>query len=232
MVVLLVACDDGTSGRLPVSDPSNPVTPSSTNEEPTPSPSSAGWPTGPFGHNCLPERADAEGDFDGDLKVDRVDFYPAYADDAGFLGWVLRQRYGDGRGLSQRVDAECPEAIGAADVDQDGKDELFFDTGEGMTAALVDLLVYDRGKLRHVTYAPRNVTLYVGASNAAASDIRCYPTDTEPVMELLEVDRAAGRTTARTFALHGRVLEEIGEYPARGSATGRIRCFDLRWKGY
>lgn len=232
LVLLLLACDNGTSDRSPADQPPTSIATSAAAQEPTPSETPNAWPKGPFAHKCLPENADARGDFDGDGKVDRVRFSPAYANDAGFVGWVLRQRYGDGQGLRQRVDAECPEAIGAADIDQDGNDELFFDTGKGMTAALVDLLVYHRGRLRHVTYAPRNVTLYVGSSNARASEIRCYPTDTEPVLELLEVDRPAGRTTARTFALYGRVLEETGEYPVRGSATGSLRCFGLRWKGY
>lgn len=101
-----------------------------------------------------------------------------------------------------------------------------------MTAALIDLLVYDKGKLRLATYQPRDTTLYVGSSNAGASDIRCYPTEAEPVLEILEVDRANGRTVATTFALRGSVLQKTGEYPVRGTATGRIRCFELRWNGY
>lgn len=231
-VLLLVACDNGTSDRSPADQPPTSIATSAADQEPAPSETPNAWPKGPFAHNCLPENADAEGDFDGDGKLDRVDVYPAYANDAGFVGWVLRQRYGDGRILTNRVDAECPEGIGAADVDQDGNDELFFDTGAGMTAALVDLLVYDTGNLRHVTYRPDDTTLHVGSSNAGSSDIRCYPTDTERVLEVLELDRAKGRTIASTFALRGSVLEKTGEYPARGTATGRIRCFGLRWNGY
>lgn len=231
-IVLLLACDQAapdktTAGRPPTSIPKSPANQESdTDGKPT------AWPRGPFAHNCSPDNALAEGDFDGDGKLDRVDFYPRYADDAGFVGWILRQRYGDGRGTSTKVDAECPEAIGTTDIDNDGSDELFVDTGKGMTAALVDLLVYDRRKLRNVTYRPSDTTLYVGSSNAGSSDIRCYPSDTERVLEVLEVDGAKGRTTASTFALRGSVLQKTGEYPVRGTATGRIRCFGLRWNGY
>lgn len=230
-LVLLLACDQPAPDRTtpdgpPISVSRSPAAQESpTDEKPT------AWPTGPFAHNCSPDNAVAEGDFDGDGKVDRVGFHPSYAD-GDLVGWILRQRYGDGRRIGTKMDAECPEAIGTTDIDNDGNDELFFDTGKGMTAALVDLLVYDKGRLRHVTHRPSGTTLYVGGNNSGSSDIRCYPTEAEPVLEVLEVDRAEGRAIASTFALRGSVLQKTGEYPVRGTATGRIRCFGLRWKGY
>lgn len=190
------------------------------------------WPKGPFAHNCLAENANARGDFDGDGTLDRVDFYPGYADDAGFVGWVLRQRYGNQRAVSIPVDAECPEAIGATDVDQDGDDELVFDTGKGMTAALIDLLLYHKGKLREVTYRPRDTLLYVGGSNAGTSGISCYSTDGGSMLAVLDVALASKRATTTTFALRGRVMEKLGRFAVRGNARGRIKCFGLRWNGY
>lgn len=190
-----------------------------------------GWPKGPFAHNCLPENADGEGDFDGDGLRDRIDFYPGYSS-AGFVGWSLRQRFGDGRAVNQLIQAECPEVIGAADIDGDERDELFFDTGKGMTAALVDLLVYRAGKLREIDYRPKATTLYVGGSNAATSDLRCYPTEGRPVLEITTVDHAKRRITATTYVLIDDVLRRTGTYPIRGNATGKLACFGLRWKGY
>jgi hypothetical protein len=232
-VMLLLACDQKASDTAATNDKSpTPVTTSRAPQEPATSGKPRAWPTGPFAHNCSPDKAVAEGDFDGDGKIDRVDFSPAYPNDAGFVGWTLRQHYGDGRDISTNVDTECPEAIGGTDIDQDGSDELLFDTGKGMTAAIVDLLVYDKGRLRQVTYRPRDTTIYVGRSNGGASDMRCYPTAGESVLEVLEVDRAAKRTTASAFVLQGRELEKTGTYHVRGNAVGRIRCFGLRWNGY
>ena len=190
-----------------------------------------GWPRGPFAHNCLPENSDGAGDFDGDGLRDRIDFYPAYSS-AGFVGWSLRQRFGDGRAVNQLIEAECPEVIGAADIDGDERDELFFDTGKGMTAALVDLLVYRAGKLREIDYQPKATTLYVGGSNAATSDLSCYPTEGRPVLEITTVDHAKRRITATTYVLIDDVLRRTGTYPIRGNATGKLACFGLRWKGY
>jgi len=231
-IILLLACDQAATDKTPTKPPPTTISESPTSQEPVTEQEPTPWPTGPFSHNCSPRNALGEGDFDGDGKLDRVDFYPGHTSDAGFARWILRQRYGDGLRASTSIDTECPEAIGATDVDQDGNDELFFDTGKGMTAALVDLLVYDKGKLRQVTYRPRNTALYLGSANAGVSDIRCYPTEGVSVLEVLELDRAKGRTIASTFVLEGRELRRTGTYPVRASATGRIRCFGLRWTGY
>ena len=191
-----------------------------------------GWPRGPFAHNCFAENADGEGDFDGDGLRDRVEFSPGYAADYGFVGWSLRQRFGDGRTVSQPVDAACPEVIGATDVDQDGDDELFFDTGRGMTAALIDLLVFERGKLREVTYRPKATQLYLGTSMAELSDLRCFPTEGSPLFEIVSVDEQHRRVTSTTFSLRDSLLVKVGTYPVRGNAEGRLECFGLSWRGY
>ena len=196
----------------------------------TPAPE-VSWPPGPFAHNCLPENATGDGDFDGDGLRDRVDFFPAYSSE-GFVGWALRQRFGDGRIASKLIDAECPEVIGATDVDQDGNDELIFDTGKGMTAALIDLLVYRRGKLQAVEYRPRDTTLYIGTSMAGRSDLRCFPTEGTPLIEIVTVYLQRERVTSTSFSLRGGTLVRTGTFPIRGDAAGRLRCFGLTWKGY
>ena len=191
------------------------------------------WPEGPFAHNCLPENADGRGDFDGDGRAEVVRFEPVF-DAGGHAGWtaVLGTRSSIFEHTRVRVDAECPEVIGPTDVDQDGDDELFFDTGKGMTAALIDLLVYERGKLREVTYRPKATTLYVGTSMAARADLRCFPTEGSPLFEIVKVDAQRQRVTSTNFSLRGDVLVRTGIYPVRGNADGRLRCFGLRWRSY
>ncbi len=194
---------------------------------------SRSWPKGPFAHNCLPENADARGDFDGDGMAERSRFEPVFDGD-GHAGWtvVLGDRDGWHEESRARVDAECPEAIGTRDVDQDGDDELFFDTGKGMTAALVDLLVYRAGRLREVTYRPGSTLLYVGSSMSMRSDLRCHPTEGTPLFEIVRVDEQRQRVTSTRFSLRGQVLVKTGTFPIRGDADGRLRCFGLRWTGY
>lgn len=189
------------------------------------------WPPGPFAHNCRPEDADEDGDFDGDGLRDRVNFRPGYSSH-GFSGWSLLQRFGDGRIANKLIDAECPEIIGAVDIDGDGNDELLYDTGRGMTAALLDLLVYHAGKLREVTYRPKNTLLYVGSSMGSRSDLRCFPTEGRPLFEIVTVDEQRERVTSTNFSLWGRVLIKTGTFPIRGDANGRLRCFGLQWQGY
>lgn len=193
-----------------------------------------GWPRGPFGHNCFAENADGEGDFDGDGLRDRVEFSPGYAADYGFVGWSLLQRFGDARTVNQPIDAECPEVIGAVDIDGDGNDELFYDTGKGMTAALIDLMVYEHGKLREVIYRPKDTLLYVGGSNAGLSGLRCFRNDGDGGLVEVAGDPMGEKATFTFFFLNGLTLTEGATWEAgtRDWPRHSLECFGLRWKGY
>ncbi len=192
-----------------------------------------GWPRGPFAHNCLPENADGEGDFDGDNLRDRIEFYPGYHSE-GFAGWVLRQKFGAGRTVSQGIDAECPEIIGAVDIDGDGADELFYDTGKGMTAALVDILKLHKGRLKSVVEVPDDFSIYIGGSNAGISDLDCYRTEDVAGFLLINKDPVAKRRSFLIYELRGRRLMEGIEDPRalRSSSSGDLNCFELHWVGY
>lgn len=190
-------------------------------------------PEGPFAHTCAPENSEVRGDFDGDGTEETARF-EAFLDKTGRAGWmvIVRDRDATNEGSRSRVDAECPEAIGATDVDQDGDDELFFDTGRGMTAALVDLLVFAKDRLREVTHRPKGSFMYVGSSMAGRSDLRCVLTEGTPLIEIVTVDVPGKRVTAMEFSLSDRTLVRTGTFPIRGDARGRLRCFGLRWRGY
>ena len=189
-----------------------------------------GWPRGPFAHNCLPQNADAEGDFDGDGSRDRVDFSPVY-DSEDLVGWTLRQRFGSGHVLNERIDAECPEVIGAVDIDGDGRDELFYDTGKGMTAALVDVLRFHKDKLDNIIEVPKDFSLYVGTSNAGGSSLECYRTRDRAgfVVTTFEDDE----TSVVYYTLRRRqLLQGIEDVPDAVVPPGELRCFNLSWMGY
>lgn len=187
------------------------------------------WPPGPFAHNCLPENADGDGDFDGDGLRDRVNFRPGYSSH-GFVGWSLLQRFGDNHTLSKPVDAECPEVIGAVDIDGDGNDELFYDTGRGMTAALVDLLKLRRGKLQNVIHEPTGFSLYVGTSNAGSSDIECFRNERTGGLVVREKGGGAGRITI--YVLGGPRLVRARSFGGASDPRGELDCFGLQWQGY
>ena len=189
-----------------------------------------GWPRGPFAHNCFAENADGEGDFDGDGLEDRVSFRPSYST-AGFLGWHLGQRWGDGRSAGQPIDAECPEVIGAVDIDGDGKDELFYDTGKGMTAAVVDILKLHKGRFKNVIEVPDDFSIYVGASNAGSSGIECWRNRRTGGLHVREKsgDRVAN---LQVYIFRGRRLVEGPLIPGSGDPRPEINCFGLQWSGY
>ncbi len=189
-----------------------------------------GWPRGPFAHNCFAENADGEGDFDDDGLRDRVSFRPSFHSE-GFAGWNLSQRFGNGRTADQPIDAECPEVIGAVDIDGDGKDELFYDTGKGMTAALVDILKLHKGKLKNIVRDPSDTLLYVGASNAGRSDLHCWRNQRTGGLRMTEMKGSgAGRFTIYIF--RGRRLVEGPSASGVSPPTGELDCFGLQWRGY
>lgn len=192
-----------------------------------------GWPRGPFAHNCLPENADGIGDFDGDGLRDRVEFRPVYGSD-DLNGWILRQRFGDGRAVSQRLEAECPEVIGAVDIDGDGKDELFYDTGQGMTAALIDILKLHKGTLKNVVEVPDDFSIYVGSSNAGISNLDCYRTDDVAGFLVRTKDPVTRQRSMLIYELRGRrLLQGIEDAEAVANPVeGDLSCFDLQWIGY
>jgi hypothetical protein len=192
------------------------------------------WPEGPFAHNCLEENADAEGDFDGDGAPDRMRFEPAYASD-GRVDWTIRLERGNGQASVSRVEAECPEVIGAVDIDGDGQDELFYDTGKGMTAALVDLLVFDGELLKNARHVPSDTQLYVGTDTAGSAGIGCFRN--QDATGLVEVHLPPdGPVLLTVHLLEGDHLVRSGSTGDGVSndrlADGEIDCFDLHWQGY
>jgi hypothetical protein len=176
------------------------------------------------------KNADGQGNFDGDGQKDEMRFLPVQR--AGkLLGWDAHVDLAAGVSVTTRVDAECPEVIGSVDIDGDGRDELFFDTGKGMTAALVDLLVFQPSGLRNVVHEPTDTLLYVGASNAGSSDIWCFRNKGTGGLELREKREAgAGRNTI--YVLRGQRLVRGVSLRGASDPQGEVDCFGLHWKGY
>jgi len=189
-----------------------------------------GWPRGPFAHNCMRKNADGQGNFDGDGQKDEMRFLPVQR--AGkLLGWDAHVDLAAGVSVTTRVDAECPEVIGSVDIDGDGRDELFFDTGKGMTAALVDLLVFQPSGLRNVVHQPTDTLLYVGASNAGSSDIWCFRNKGTGGLELRE-KRGAGAGRNTIYVLRGQRLVRGVSLRGASDPQGELDCFGLHWEGY
>lgn len=188
-----------------------------------------GWPRGPFAHNCLRENSNGRGDFDGDGVRDQMRFVPLQRS-GELLGWDVHVALAAGDSFTTRVEAECPEVLGAVDIDGNGRDELFFDTGKGMTAALVDLLVFQPTGLRNVVHEPKDFSLYVGASNAGSSDISCFKNERTGGLIVREKGAGVGKIT--TYVLRGpRLVLGVSFGGARGP-RGELDCFGLHWQGY
>lgn len=199
------------------------------------------WPkTHHFAHNCLEENASAKGDFDGDGAIDVATFFVSGPKNRyGFLPWSVELQLGSGKITRSSADAECPEAIGASDVDGDGRDELFYDTGKGMTAALIDLMRFAHGRLRNLVHRPKLYSsIYVGGSNAGVASAQCFRSPTRIGLMVTDTEglfgRAAHSAKRYAFVMHDLRLTKMRPERIRIKHLGRgeLRCFGLHWFGY
>ncbi len=194
----------------------------------------AGRPQEPFPPGCSVARATSVGDFDGDERLDRSRFFPARKR-RGSLEWEVRLELASGESSLTTIAAACPETIGARDLDRDGRDELFYDTGCGMTAALIDVLKFEGGRLKNVQHIPSLEFVYVGGSNAGSSDVRCGGKREHGKLIEIRTSRLGARTATRTeFTLRDMRLVKTDERRVQlaRDLPGKLICFGLRWRGY
>jgi hypothetical protein len=238
------------SGRpQPVSPP--PDSPPPVSSPPTaltPADGPAGCPTsGPAsGPGLLPPEAEAEkavvGDFDGDRRADRFLLYDPSPDPGTVAfpsdGPPPRMRVELAAGAIVDVPAETlwrgAMAVGVADVNHDGVDEVVVDPRRGATGFTVDLVTFVGCRPVPVTEPDGSppVLYYYQNSSCCVGEIvgvECADVDGDSRTELVTIDeKPSGEWSYQAYRLEGDHA-----VPARsGHGTGRAgRPGTLRFSG-
>lgn len=187
----------------------------------TPTPSSTEVPTGSDAEACpetgLPDGAQAdelaEGDVDGDGVTDELRTYRIAATD----DWRLQVTLAAGGGAAAPIVAfgDRVGVIGGADVDGDGRDEVWIRTGAGASATIVGLVRFDDCELSQVGFAAGTpADLPVGGSVGASAGLECSASD-HPGADLTAyrttlVGDGEYEVSATEYALEGDALVERG----------------------
>jgi hypothetical protein len=139
----------------------------------------------PLAGPSLPPTAGCEtsvaGDFDGDGGDDRATVYAELDDDLSPVSWWLRVITDSGEQADRRLDAgtrfSYPRAVGRADVQGDGSDELFVKVGDQLyhsgATRVLNMFVLDGDEVVPVTGDGAPLALRVGGIWRFAEGVEC-----------------------------------------------------------
>ncbi len=140
--------------------------------------------------------------------------------------------------IDATADPAQVEVLGLADVDGDGRDELWARTGAGASATILGLARRDGCTLERVIgQGGAPVELPVGGSVGSAAGVRCEAS-VDPEADLTEYELRSNdgeeyEVTATEYALDGATLVRTGTHAGAATSddleryTG-FRCGDLR----
>ncbi|MDX6217011.1 MAG: hypothetical protein QOG99_2595 [Frankiales bacterium] len=187
-LLIVAGCSGSSTTATPQPSTSVPLpTAGPTTEPPSPTPS----PTPTATATATPARAvpAAEGDVDGDGKRDVIQ--PS----ATLLRVTLSST---GQVVTAPVHAEDPRPaalLGTADIDRDGRAEVFLQTAQGASTQFATPYRFDGTSLKELQLDGGPARLGIGGSVTHGDGFRCLPTG------LLEV-RQADSTDGTTFTVH------------------------------
>lgn len=181
--------------------------------------------------------SDADGDVDGDGQTDRLHSYRLDPE------WHLQVELAAGGGADVVVEtfgAGAVAVLGGADVNGDGRQEVWARTGSGASAAIVGSFVFADCTLTRTTFEGGGVADFaVGGSVGSAAGAECRAR-VDPTAHLTSYSAHTGdgrdyEVTATELALTGSVFAPRGtstatvsvDDPAFARAT-RFECGDLR----
>jgi hypothetical protein len=151
LTVCLAACDRGPGPR-PLASPgagaATGVMPAGAAFDSLAPCTEANDPRLPRGAGCA---VAAEGDLDGDGRADSVLSYAAVGADGRATRWLLRAVLGSGEVSEVAVDRPYQFAVlGTADVDGDGRQEVFARVEQGASTEFAGVFTLAGGRLRRV----------------------------------------------------------------------------------
>lgn len=211
------ATGDSTTSEDTTSTSAETTTSVSTTEAPTTEAPTTAPPTSAADCVGAAEGATAEssatGDVDGDGTDDTLE---VLHDGAGT--WFLQVTLGSGGSTVMELTTDGvggAEMIGAADIDEDGKEELFVQTGAGASAAIIGIFTVQGGcDLEAVTFDGAPAAFPVGASIGATSGLQCSNAPEPPGIFAFAGASSDGQTydvTTAELQLSGTLLTQVGE---------------------
>jgi hypothetical protein len=199
---LLGACASG--GDEPAATPTPTVSVSSS-ALPTGTPTAGATPTPTTSPSGTPGRQvpARDKDVDGDGEVDAI----TTSD-----GLLTVRLSGTGRTVTAVVTTEEPGAapvVGTADVDRDGRAEVFLRTGQGASTTFVTPYRFDGTTLRVVLLAGEQVQLGIGGSVTHGDGFRCTGDGLLEVSKAETEDGEAYTVAIETYRLRGDELVAV-----------------------
>jgi hypothetical protein len=170
VVLLTAACGDTEDS----SSPTTTTTTSTSTTEPTTTTTPADACPGLTPHDATPDLTTGAADVDGDGAPDQLRAFGVGGDD-----FVLQAELAAGGGgeLAVPGDGVTPVAVvGGADLDGDGRDEVWAKVGAGASATIIGLFRLDGCDLLRVTIGGAPAELPVGGSVGTTAGVECTAT--------------------------------------------------------
>lgn len=205
LAVLMAGCSDDPEPMTAFPIATTTATPS-----PTADPQPTATPTLPPA--ASPTRGPAvDADVDGDGRPDTIRPVP------GRLSVTMTST---GKVVSVPVTAEVPgvpKLLGTADVDRDGRVEVFLETGRGASTAFATPYRFDGVRLREVQLDGSPARLGLGGTVTHGEGFRCRPDGRLEVLSAQSADGERFTVTTTTYRLTATALVET----RRTSTTGK-----------
>lgn len=177
------------------------------------------------------QRSARSGDLDGDGRPDTVTLTPR--------GDTLTVRLGTGAIHDVALRSSCPSLVGFADVNSDGREELWWKDGLGNTAHLFDLVAWVDGRPVVVVEPDADNPLVVGWGFSGGAGLWCADADgdgrTDIVRQVFGRDVEGRVEDEREFVYHlqaGRLVRR-SEGPPRTripeGAMQSLTCGAVAW---
>lgn len=173
------------------------------------------------------------GDVDGDGRPDTAEVEDGAADD-----WIVRVHLGSGGIEEVRVPSECATLLGLADVNSDGRQEIWFKRGIGNTAHNFDLVTWTGEALRVVVGSDIGNPLVVGWGFSGGATLWCADATGDGRMDIVrrEFDRTADgfpeNERESVYQLRDSELSMVSEGPPRTPLPGTssaLVCGTVSW---
>lgn len=173
------------------------------------------------------------GDVDGDDRPDTVEVLGGTDAD-----WLVRVHRGSGELEEARVANECATLLGLADVNSDGRQEIWLKAGVGNTAHAFDLIAWTGESLRVVVGSVVENPLLVGWGLSGGATLWCADATGDGRTDIVrqEFDRKADGSPENerefVYQLREGELREVFRGPARTPLPGThsaLICGTVSW---
>jgi hypothetical protein len=182
------------------SGPSAPVeaTPSPTPERVTPTASPEASPS------PSAQRVAAPGDVDGDGATDGISVTATAVTVSLTTGGTVSAPVVDS-------DVPRPAVSGLADLDRDGRNEVWLETARGASTSFVQAYRFDGTALRELTFEGGHIRFGIGGSSTHGDGFTCTDRGELRVMTAESDDGTTFRVRSITYRVAGAALERVAE---------------------